>query len=85
MASTHQSATVQQQRQYSVPGSAFDDAEFDALQTFRSAEVRQATMVAAAPVTPVQTVPAATVFAGMTAKLTTWRFAEDSWRTDDEE
>ena len=82
MGTTHQSATVQQHN-YLVPGAAFDDAQFDALQTFRNAEGSQS-MMDVAPITPVQTVPAATVFAGMTAKLTNWRFAEDSWRTDDE-
>ncbi len=83
MGTTHQSASVQQQHQYVVPGAAFDDAQFDAVQTFRNADSSQA-MVAVAPMAPVQTAPAATVFAGITAKLTTWRLAEDSWRTDDE-
>lgn len=83
MATPHQNTGVQQQHKFLAPGAAFDDAQFDALQNFRSADAGQA-MATVTAMNPVQTVPAATVFAGMTAKLTTWRFAEDSWRTDDE-
>lgn len=89
MGTTHHRATGQQQK-FVLPAVAFDDAQFSASRTPRNTKKIQAPMTVAQMAT-VQSVeetfeaaaPAVTVFAGMSAKLTTWRLAPDSWRQDD--
>lgn len=87
---TSQHRATGQQQKYSLPGFAFDDAQFAASRSPHNAKTNEA-MATVSQIAPARTHeeareitgPAATVFAGMSAKLTTWNFAQDSWREDD--
>jgi hypothetical protein len=89
MGTTRQNDSGKQQK-YLLPAVAFDDAQFDAYRVVVNANQKSVSD------TPSQFLPsqaslvtresanaAEAVFAGMTAKLDTWRFAEDSWRSDE--
>ena len=89
MGTTRQNASGKQQK-YLLPAVAFDDAQFEAYRMVVNTNHNSVKEISG-QLSSLQTSagaretasPAAAVFAGMTAKLNAWCFAEDSWRAEE--